>query len=67
MSCQNLVLTCRELIADSGIALDAGVFDAIFQHAALLDKSSNTCSLGSFMHSRQRFLAHQLNVQCSCL
>ena len=66
-SCHNLVLACRELIDESGIRMESAMFDAIFQHAAQQDKSGNTCSLGSFMRSRQQCLAHQLNVQCSCL
>ena len=66
-NCRDLVLACRELVEDSGISMESAMFDAIFQHAAQQDKSGNTCSLGSFMRSRQQCLAHQLNVQCSCL
>lgn len=67
MMCAELVLACRDLIEESGIRMESAMFDAIFQHAAQQDRSINTCSLGSFMQSRQQCLAHQLNVQCSCL
>ena len=62
-----VLLMSRDLIEASGIAMEPAMFDAIFQHAAQQDESSISCSLGSFMQSRQQCLAHQLNVHCSCL
>ena len=58
---QEAVLACRELIENSGVKMESAMFDAIFHNAAdsRQDRSSNTCSFGSFMQSRQQCPAHQ--------
>jgi len=58
---------CRDIVGASGISMEPAVFDTVFQHAAQRDHSTDSCCLGSFMRSRQQWLAQQLHISCSCL
>ena len=57
----------RDLVAESGIALEVAEFNEVFNSAAARDKASNACSIASFLAARRELLAEQMQLQCACL